>query len=248
MHATALSPYTLTRRLSAIRRAHRALDLDDPGATALVKGVLRGVWRRKGRTQTGARPLLLAELEQLLPWMTGKKGYRDRALTLLGFRAALRRSELVALDVEDLAFSVEGVLISIRRSKTDQEGCGRTIAVPYCKAACAVTALLDWLDVANVEVGPVFQSLDSVGSPQGRLTAQSVSLILRAYARAAGVEASHLSAHSLRAGFVTTAAKAGTAVHAIQRQTGHRSIETLYRYVRTTNPFVDNANTDLEIR
>jgi integrase len=178
--------------------------------------------------------------------MIGKKGVRDRALTLLGFRAALRRSELVALDVADFALSGEGMLITVRRSKTDQEGRGRTIAIPYCKAACAVTALLEWLDVADVEAGALFPSLDRAGKARGRLPAQSVSLILRGYAKAAGVEVGRLSAHSLRAGFVTTAAKAGIQVHAIQRQTGHKSIETLFRYVRTSNPFTGNANRDLD--
>ena len=106
-------------------------------------------------------------------------------------------------------------------------------------------ALLAWLEEANVESGAVFQSIDRWGSLNGRLSAQTVSIIICSYARVVGVDACGLSAHSLRVGFVTTAANAGASIHAIQRQTGHKSIEMVYRYVRTGNPFAGNANEDI---
>lgn len=179
----------------------------------------------------------------MLPLMLGRRGLRDRALTLLAFRAALRRSELVATNVEDLGFSEDGLLLHIRRSKTDQRSLGRIVAVPYAVSGiCAVRALQHWLAESHVEAGPVFQSINRAGLLKGRLSAQSVGLIVKAYAKAVGVEECGLTAHSLRAGFVTAAISAGASVHAIQRQTGHKSIETLYRYVRTGNPFGGNAN------
>jgi site-specific recombinase XerD len=244
--ASWLSPYTLTRRLSAIRRAHRSLGLSDPSDHAMVRGVVKGIWRQHGKAQRQARPLLLHDLHQLLPAMLGRKGVRDRALTLIGFRAALRRSELCSIDVEDIAVSDEGVLLHVRHSKTDQQSKGRIIAVPFAKSGpCAVRALLAWLVESNVESGAVFQSIDRWGSLNGRLSGQSISIIVRDYALAVGIDTCGLSAHSLRAGFVTSAAKAGLQVHAIQQQTGHRSLEMLYRYVRTGNPFSDNANDGL---
>jgi site-specific recombinase XerD len=244
--ASWLSPYTLTRRVSAIRRAHRGLGLPDPSDHPMVRGVVKGIWRRHGKAQRQARPLLIDDLHRMLPTMLGRKGVRDRALTLIGFRAALRRSELCSLDVEDLAVSDQGVLLHVRQSKTDQQAKGRIIAIPFATSGpCAVRALLAWLQEAGVENGAVFQSMTRWGALTGRLSAQTVSIIVRGYARAAGVDACGLSAHSLRAGFVTSAAKAGLQVHAIQQQTGHRSLEMLYRYVRTGNPFSDNANNGL---
>ncbi len=244
--ASWLSPYTLTRRLSAIRRAHKSMGLPDPSNHAMVRGVVKGIWRRHGKAQRQARPLLLNELHQMLPAMLGRKGVRDRALTLIGFRAALRRSELCDLDVEDIAVSDEGVLLHVRHSKTDQQAKGRIIAVPFAKSGpCAVHALLAWLDASDVESGAVFQAVDRWGALNGRLSPQSIGTIICGYARAVGLDACGLSAHSLRAGFVTTAAKAGASIHAIQRQTGHQSIEMVYRYVRTGNPFAGNANEDI---
>lgn len=244
--ASWLSPYTLTRRLSAIRRAHSSLGVPDPVGHTLVRNVVKGMWRRHGKAQRQARPLLLHDLHLMLPAMLGRKGVRDRALTMLCFRAALRRSELCNLDVADLAISDEGVLLHIRKSKTDQDSKGRMIAVPFAKdGPCAVRALLAWLEESRVASGAVFQSIDRWGRLNGRLSAQSISPIICGYARVVGVDACGLSAHSLRAGFVTAAAKAGASIHAIQRQTGHRSIEMVYRYVRTGNPFAGNANENL---
>lgn len=242
-----LSPYTLTRRMSAVRRAHVGMGQPDPTAHPLVRNVLAGIWRTHGRPQRRARALSMNEIETMLPLMLGLRGLRDRALTLLAFRAALRRSELVGINVEDLGFSHDGLLLHIRRSKSDQRSLGRIVAVPYAVSeVCAVRALQHWLAESHVEAGPVFQSISRAGQLKGRLSAQSVGLIVKAYAKTVGLEECGLSAHSLRAGFVTAAINAGASVHAIQRQTGHKSIETLYKYVRTGNPFLGNANKGID--
>jgi integrase len=174
--------------------------------------------------------------------MQGTKGVRDRALLLLGFAAALRRSELVALDVEDIEFVNEGLVVHQRRSKTDQEGVGRKIAVPYGRTnACPVRALRGWLEHAHIESGAVFRPV-SKGQVVGvdRLTGASVSLVLKGYAQRAGLPVANISGHSLRSGLVTSAAQAGVAAYKIQEQTGHKSTEMVSRYIRDANLFINN--------
>ena len=241
--AATLSPHTIARRVVGISRAHTAMGLPDPAKHDLVRSVLRGVRRSHGKHQRQIAPLLKQDLISLLPVMQGRKGIRDRALILLGFAAALRRSELVSLDVDDLKFVPEGLIIHLRRSKTDQEGKGRQIAVPLGRtAACPVKAVHQWLEEADISQGPIFRPVRNDGVVGGsRLTAQSVALVIKAYARAVGLPASEFSGHSLRSGLVTSAAQAGVSAHRIMAQTGHRSIEMLNRYIRNANLFQDNA-------
>nr|WP_282972815.1 site-specific integrase [Burkholderia sp. AU19243] len=179
----------------------------------------------------------------LLPVGTDLKSQRDRALILTGFAAALRRSELVALDVRDLAFVDQGMVLTLRRSKTDQAGVGRKIGVPFGHpGACPVTAIAQWIEHAHLHEGAVFRGIDKSGVLRGdRLSAQSVTLIVKARALAAGLDPSALSAHSLRAGLVTSAARAGIPSYKIQQQTGHRSLEMIARYIRDASLFDQNA-------
>lgn len=240
--AETLSPHTITRRVVGISRAHVSQGLADPAKNDLVRTVLRGVRRKNGMAQRQVAPLLKQDLLTLLPLMHGTKGIRDRALILLGFAAALRRSELVALDVHDLQFVNEGLIVHLRRSKTDQDGEGRKIAVPYGRtSACPVKAVRHWLDHAPITDGAIFRSVSKGGDVGDRLTGQSVASILKSYAKAAGLQAADISGHSLRSGLVTSAAQIGVATHKIQQQTGHRSMEMLNRYIRDANLFENNA-------
>jgi integrase len=237
------SPYTISRRVVGIGRAHVSQSLPDPGKTDLVRTVLRGVRRTKGGPQRQATPLLKQDLLSLLPFMRGTKGIRDRALILLGFAAALRRSELVALDVEALEFVREGLIVNLRRSKTDQEGVGRKIAVPYGRtSACPVKAVQVWLEHGQIAAGAVFKSVSKgqVVSTE-RLTGAAVALIVKGYAKAAGLPSTNVSGHSLRSGLVTSAAQIGVSTHKIQQQTGHRSVEMVAKYIRDANLFENNA-------
>jgi integrase len=187
-------------------------------------------------------PLLKQDLIAILPLMHGTKGIRDRALLLIGFAAALRRSELISLDVQDLQFVKEGIIVLLRKSKTDQDGEGRKIAVPYGRtSACPVKAIQHWLEHANIISGAIFRSVSKGGFIAGRLTAQSVATIVKGCATIAGLAASNFSGHSLRSGLVTSAVQAGVATHKIQQQTGHRSVEMLNRYIRDANMFENNA-------
>lgn len=241
--ADTLSPHSITRRVVGISRAHVSQGLPDPAKHDLVRVVLRGVRKTHGKPQRQAAPLLKQDLLTLLPLMQGTKGVRDRALILLGFAAALRRSELVAIDVQDLQFVCEGLVVSLRKSKTDQEGEGRKIGVPNGRTAgCPVKAVQYWLEHGQITSGPIFRSVTKGGKVNAeRLTAQSVSLVIKGYTQAAGLPAADFSGHSLRSGLVTSAAQAGVATHKIMAQTGHRSVDMLNRYIRDGNLFVDNA-------
>jgi integrase len=240
--ADTLSPATIARRVTGISRAHTSQGFNDPAKNDLVRLVLRGVRRTHGKPQRQTTPLLKSDLLEILPLMQGTKGIRDRALILLGFAAALRRSELVALDYTDLQFVSDGLIVYLRRSKTDQSGEGRKIAVPNGRtSACPVKAVQRWLEHGQIASGPIFKSVNKSGVIGNRLTAQSVALVVKHYARAAGLPESDFSGHSLRSGLVTSAAMAGVAVHKIMVQTGHRSMEMVNRYIRDVSLFDNNA-------
>jgi site-specific recombinase XerD len=237
---------TLHRRLSAIVQAHRAAGYPAPSDDATVRAVWRGIRRSKGTAPTKKQPLLTEDVKRLLTVLPDSlAGARDRALLLLGFAGAFRRSELVALDVADIERVPDrGALVTIRRSKTDQEGQGERIPLHTGAdpATCPVRALATWLEMSGIEAGPIFRPIDRhrrLGD--NRLTAQSVALIVKRTAEAAGLDPARLAGHSLRAGFATAAAIAGAELHAIMRQTRHRSATVAAGYVRDADPFRGSA-------
>jgi integrase len=241
--AATLSPVTLTRRLIAIGQAHLASGYPNPCRTELVRSTLKGIRRIHRRPQRQARPVLLEEVLAMLPHMSGTRGLRDRALILIGFAGAFRRSELVALQFEDLKFVRQGLTLSIRSSKTDQYAAGRKIAIPYARSeACPVRALILWLDHAAIRSGPVFRPINK-GSAIGTsaLSAQAVAALVKEFAAKSGLHAEHYSGHSLRAGLITSAAKAGVSSHKIRQTSGHRSDAMLHRYIRDADLFGGNA-------
>lgn len=237
-------PATLMRRIVGIGRAHARRGLPDPTKSELVRAVLQGVRREHGGPQRRAQPLLPCDLRRMLGQLAlDSRGLRDRALVLLGFAAALRRSELVSLDVDDLTFMREGMTVRVRRSKTDQVGTGRSVAVPLGQGEfCAVAAVQAWLSGAQLTSGPIFRSVSRAGSvSRERLSDQSVSLIVKALVAAIGLPPGAYSGHSLRAGLVTSAALMGVPAARIQQQTGHQSVAMMSRYVRDARPFDENA-------
>lgn len=241
--ATILSPFTLSRRLVAIGRAHTTLGYPNPCGANIVRTTLRGIWRVHGRPQRQVQPALREDVLAMLPHMTSTRGIRDRALILVGFAGAFRRSELVALLHDDIAYVNEGMTILIRRSKTDQQGEGRKIAVPFARShACPVKALANWLEQAGIQSGPLFRSVNKAGEIGCvALSSQTVAAIVKEYARKAGLNADNYSGHSLRAGLITSAAKAGVSNWKIRQQTGHRSDAMLQRYIRDSEIFDGNA-------
>jgi integrase len=171
------------------------------------------------------------------------RGQRNRALLLLGFAGAFRRSELVALDVEDLEFQRNGVVVTLRRSKTDQEGESRRIGVPYgsSELTCPVRALQGWLELGAIIEGPVFRAVDRHGNLGGQLGDHAVARLVKEHAVLVGLDPTRYAGHSLRAGLATSAADGGASDRAIMRQTGHRSAAMVNRYVREGRLFRDNA-------
>jgi len=170
-------------------------------------------------------------------------GLRDRALLLIGFGAALRRSELVALNYEDLEFTEEGLVVTLRRSKTDQESRGRRIGIPILphSDARAVRALREWLAASGITSSVIFRPV-RLGNriSAARLSGFGVARIIKKRLPA-GKDATRYSGHSLRSGFCTSACSGGAPIKSIQNVTGHRSVDMLLRYVRETSLFRKNA-------
>jgi integrase len=161
-HAAVLKVSTLTRRLAAISITHGARSLSNPGASPLVRATMRGVRRAHGAAKRQAKPLLREDLFVVLGAMGDRlKDLRDRALLLMGFAGGLRRSELSAVNCRDIEWVREGIILSIRRSKTDQDGVGRRIGIPFGRTLqCPVRSLESWLRMARIEEGPVFRPMD----------------------------------------------------------------------------------------
>jgi len=173
----------------------------------------------------------------------GLHGLRDAAVLSLGFAAALRRSELCYLRTEDLEQKgAEGILVHVRRSKTDAEGIGQKVAVIEGRAVKPVTRVELWLRAAGIRKGYVFQTLLRGGVASGRpLDPGDVARIVKRHARRIGLEPRDYSGHSLRAGFVTSAAVHHARIDKIMEVTRHRNAETVLKYIRDEESFVDHA-------
>ena len=146
------------------------------------------------------------------PQTTGLIGVRDRALILLGFAGAFRRSELVALDIEDCAFGKDGLTVTLRRSKTDQDAAGRKIGIPYGSnpETCPVRTIQAWIEWAAITSGALFRSLNRHGQVQpARLSSVDVARVVKKLAERAGLDPAKYAGHSLRAGHATAAAASG---------------------------------------
>lgn len=242
-HAGQLAVATLGRRIVSIGKAHTSQGLPSPTTSDLVKAVMRGIRRTYGTAQKQAAPAIKEDVLAMVKGLADIKGARDRALLLIGFAGAFRRSELVGITVEDVEFAKQGLIINLTRSKTDQEGQGRKIAIPYARGAvCAVNALQAWLEISGITTGLIFRGVTRHGKiVESGLTAQSVALVVKERAQAAGLDPTKYSGHSLRAGLVTSAAQAGVNSWKLKQQTGHKSDAMLARYVRDANLFTDNA-------
>jgi integrase len=243
-HADTLAVATLVRRVASISKAHEARNLPNPCRAEIVKATLRGIKRHKGCAQDQARALVRDDLFRVLDAMgDGVKDLRDRALLLIGFAGGFRRSELVALDCADVETVRQGLIVTVRRSKTDQEGQGRKLGVPYGRTRhCPVLALERWIEVSRVESAAIFRPVDRHGRiAQDRLSGDAVSVIVKERVAAAGFDPTGYSGHSLRAGFATSGVREGISTLKIRQQTGHASDAMLQRYVRDGEIFVGNA-------
>lgn len=243
LHAESHKPTTLARWLVSLNKAHTSQKLLSPTTSALVKATLRGIKRTFGTNLRQVAPVLKNNLLAMVAELSGIKGMRDRALLLVGFAGALRRSELVGLQYADIEFVEHGLVIHLTRSKTDQEGQGRKIAVPYAMGdACPVLSLKHWLELSHIKEGAIFRPISRHGLIENiALSTQVVAVIVKERAMAIGLDATQFSGHSLRAGLVTSAAQAGVSSWKIKQQTGHKSDAMLNRYIRDAQIFIDNA-------
>ena len=237
--AEKLSVATLERRLTSIHKAHLEKSLKSPARSETVKRVMQGIRRTLGTKQRQVQPMvkddMLAALVMIDRQKMPVKAARDRALLLVGFASAMRRSELVAVKVEHITHLPTGMEIFLPCSKTDQDKNGRTVFIPHAndESRCPVRALVHWLAVSEIKEGFVFRSVsrhDRIA--RHGLSAQSVALVVKASVERVGGDAKKVSGHSLRAGYCTSAAEKGLQPWQIREQTGHRSDVTLAKYIR----------------
>lgn len=238
---------TISRRLSAISANHKAAgyERNNPTRDVKVKNVLAGIRRKKGTIQRGKAALLVEDIRDIARHFDDADltGLRDKALILTGFAGAFRRSELVALDADDLSFSREGVIIEIRHSKGDQEGEGQYLAITCGESplTCPVTALKSWMQAAGIKSGPLFRPITKSKTVRDqRLTDKSVALLVKKYAALVGLDADDFAGHSLRRGFATSAAQHDVDERDIMKQTRHKSERMVRRYIERGNLFKDN--------
>lgn len=228
---------TLERRLISLHKAHAEIAAASPVHDLLVKRTMAGIRRTYGVKQRQVRPLVRDDLLEILVMIDRQKpikAARDRALMLLGFAGAFRRSELVAIEVRHITRLDNGIEVFLPQSKTDQERAGRTVFVPLADGErCPVRALAQWMEIAAIEDGVVFRAVsrhDRVA--RHGLSAQSVALVVKAAVERVGGDSERVSGHSLRAGYCTTAAMQGLANWQIRETTGHKNDAMLSSYVR----------------
>ncbi len=236
---------TIGRRLASLAKAHRSSGHGNPCEAELVRSTMRGIRRSFGTKQRQAAAILRDDLFAMLDRLGDQrlKDIRDRALLLIGFATAMRRSELASLDIEDIEFTAKGMMVTLRRSKTDQEGQGRRIAVPFGRTRhCPVTALKAWLTILDRSSGPIFVRINKHGQKlDRRISGEAVSRVVKTRIAEAGYDPKSFSGHSLRAGFATSAAEAGASTFKIRQTTGHRTETSLSRYIRDVDLFADAA-------
>ncbi|MBN1890352.1 MAG: tyrosine-type recombinase/integrase [Thermoflexales bacterium] len=227
---------TIKVKRAAISFAHVAARQQDPTQHGDVKILMAGIARTLGTRKAKKAAVTVEELQAMIAALDTSTlaGKRDKALLLVGFAGGFRRSELVGLDVANIRVNGK-LVITLPKSKTDQEGEGlqKHILPLDGSDLCPVLALRDWLDAAGIQSGPVWRNFDIDGNLTGdRLTAQSVALIVKRAAKAAGLDWRAFSGHSLRAGFITSAHVAGADTADIMAQTGQKSSETVRGYIR----------------
>jgi site-specific recombinase XerD len=233
---------TIERRCTAIRYFHVQAGLDNPAAHAGVKATLDGIRRTLGsaveKKAALTNELLAKALKKIPPDLAG---LRDRALLLLGFAGALRRSELVGLDLADIAHHPKGLIVTLRRSKTDQIGAGKIKAIPHGRKLHTVRALQAWLEAAKITEGPLFRGVRGQQVLTARLCDRQVARVAKKRTAAIGLDPKLFAGHSLRSGFITSAAEAGAALTSIADHAGHAKLDTTRGYMQVADAFRDHS-------
>lgn len=244
--ARTLKANTVERRLTAISQAHQFAGCPNPVEDKLVRTVMAGIRRVKGTAQQGKEPLSPDLLRRMFAGGGDDlRGARDRALLLVGFAGAFRRGEVVGLRFEDVRFTENGLVVTIPKSKTDPEGEGQTVGIPYGShpESCPVRALSTWLERSGITYGCLFPAIGRWG---GEVTGKplcdhQLAKIIKRLAVGAGLDPTAYSGHSLRSGLATSAAEGGASERAIMDQTRHRSLKQVRKYIRRGSLFQENA-------
>ena len=246
LEAEGFAVSTIRRRIATISKAHgiQAPTAANPSRSELVRGVIRGISRTRSEGHgKGAAPILPGHVRGMVDGLTGEgaRAARDRALVLFLLASGVRRSELAALTVADLDWSdPRGLVVTIRRGKTDQTGQGREISITRGRnpSTCPVRAVRAYLTAAGIQAGPVFRGIDTHGTVSDRsMTGAGVAYVVKRAAAAAGLNPSQVSPHGFRAGHVSARRAAGEEAAAVMDTTGHRSIAMLRRYDRASRRF-----------
>ena len=239
-----ISPSTLNRRIAAIKYAHEARGFQSPTLDKLVSATLKGIKRNRKQPPKQKKAATAEKIITMLAHCdtTTLIGKRDKALLLIGFAGAFRRSELGTLTVDDVFVTDEGLRVNVRQSKTDQEAQGQQIAIPDGKMQ-VVDVLFDWIDHAGIVDGYVFRGFYKGGQSirTNKLSGQAVADIVKTYALKAGFNPAEFAGHSLRSGFVTSAAENGANLFKIMDVSRHKSVQTIREYVRHAEAFKDHA-------
>ena len=218
---------------------------ETPTQSSKVRLVMAGIRRTKGTAADAKTPVMIDELKRMIARLPENLlGTRDRALLLIGFTGGFRRCELIGLDCDAVAITRDGLVVNILRSKTDQDGKGRKIGLPFGAnpATCSVRSFQDWLDASKITEGPLFRPITRHGKMGcNRLSTKAVARIVKRYVTGIGLDASHFAGHSLRSGFATSASMAGASEAAIMKQTGHQSLAMVRKYIRAGTLFRENA-------
>ena len=237
---------TIARRVSALTENFDAAGLtDNPCRLPLVKDAVRGIKRMKGTIQQGKMPILFDDLVDMLRHIEGHEAEqaRDRAILIIGFYGAMRRSEIASLHVEDLQFSRLGLRITVRNAKTDKAGQGQVISIPAIedKEIDAVTALQHWLYLSGITSGPVFRGFTKNKTVRkNAISDKSVALIVKKHVEAVGMDPQYFGAHSLRHGFATSAAQHQVDERSIMKQTRHKSQSVVRKYIDEADGLINN--------
>jgi len=246
-HASSLNARTLALRLTALSQWHLYQGFADPAGTPTVRKTLKGIGRTHGRPKKQAKALPIEDLEKIIVKLDSVdtlKAKRDSALLQLGFFGGFRRSELAGLQVSDLAWEPDGLIVTLQRSKTDQQGQGIVKAIPYgAGPCCPATDLRGWLETAGIGDGAVFRSINKWAMlGEHAIHPASINAILADCASMAGLDyVPDLSSHSLRRGMATSAYRAGADFRDIKRQGGWRHDGTVQGYIEEAGRFQENA-------
>lgn len=242
-----LSPATIERRVAAIGHYHRIEGLVPPtaqGDAGRLRETLAGIRNSRGGKVQRKTPADALVLASMLATLTGDglRARRDRAVLAIGMAAALRRSELVALTIDDIALVPEGLRITVARSKTDQRGEGAEIAVPEGTRLRPKAHLLAWIEAAGHDSGPLFRRLTRSDAMTGdAMSDRAVARLVQDTAARAGLDPRRFAGHSLRAGFLTESASRGATIFKMQEVSRHKSVQILSDYVRSAERFRDHA-------